>query len=166
MNAYGSGSRNRRAYILLFALASPLFIGSATLTAAQTYTVLYSFAGGADGAYPQSPVTLDPATGNLYGVTIDGGSVCANPGCGTVFELTSTGVESVVHSFTGNDGAGPRDIFLDAKGNLFGTTFGGGAFPLDGTVFGISSTGVEKVLHSFKGGGDGQDPSSGLMQGA
>ncbi len=126
--------------------------------------MLYSFSGGTDGGTP-GPLTRDAATGNLYGITGDGGAGgCQYPGCGTVFELTSSGVETVLHNFTGSpDGAGPIDVFLDAKGNLLGTASGGGAYNY-GTVFKIDPKGAEKVLHSFKSGADGDFPSSGLIQ--
>jgi hypothetical protein len=102
------------------ALVVALLLASAAMAGAQTYTVLYRFSGGADGGTP-GPVNWDAATGNLYGVTGDGGA----GGYGTVFGLTSTGIESVFHSFTGSpDGAGPIDVLLDAEGNLFGTTGG------------------------------------------
>ena len=58
------------------------------LSPSGTATVLHSFTGGADGANPQSGLTLD-AAGNLYGVTPDGGaypSACGF-GCGVVFRL-------------------------------------------------------------------------------
>ena len=167
MNPYGKGAGNRPARIVMFTLVSMLFIASATIAAAQTYSVLYSFTGGADGGTP-GPITRDAVTGNIYGVTTDGGDGgCEYPGCGTVFELTSTGVESVLRSFTGDpDGAEPLDVFRDVKGNLFGATLSGGRYGGgdDGTVFRIGTKGVEKVLHSFKGGTDGDEPSSGLIQ--
>jgi uncharacterized repeat protein (TIGR03803 family) len=52
-------------------------------------TVLHSFMGGSDGAYPDGGVIID-ASGNLYGTTGDGGDMSCNPpyGCGVVFELT------------------------------------------------------------------------------
>lgn len=52
-------------------------------------TVLHQFTGGADGAIPSGPVTLD-AAGNLYGATQNGGntSECGGFGCGVVFEIT------------------------------------------------------------------------------
>jgi len=141
---------------------------SAAVAGGQTYTVLYSFAGGADGAGPAAPVTLDLTTGNLYGTTSSGGSGCQYPGCGTVFELTSAGVESVLYSFAGppNDGVEPSDVFRDAGGNLFGTTLLGGPYEGEGgsgIVFRIDPDGAETVLHSFKGGADGTEPASGLI---
>ncbi len=153
--------------LAMFALASAFLVAAAAMAGAQTYSVLYSFAGvpdGADGPDPMGPVTLDVTTGNLYGATPLGGAGCPSPGCGTVFELTPAGVESVLYAFQDPpDGAGPRDVFLDADGSLFGTTFGGGADGY-GTVFRINPKGVEKVLHSFKGGVDGDELSSGLIQ--
>jgi uncharacterized repeat protein (TIGR03803 family) len=57
------------------------------VTPAGAETVLYSFAGGSDGAFPYAGLTLDKA-GNLYGTTEEGGAgtTCAN-GCGTIFEI-------------------------------------------------------------------------------
>src|SRR5271157_2183717 len=110
MNPHGKGVGTRRTRIVMLTLLSTLFIASATLATAQTYSVLYSFAGPPDGMGP-GPVIRDATTGNLYGVTSSGGAGgCEYPGCGTVFELTSTGVESVLHSFTGDpDGDEPQD---------------------------------------------------------
>jgi len=50
-------------------------------------TVLYSFAGGSDGATPQGSLLLD--NGALFGATLAGGSSGCfdNTGCGTVFEI-------------------------------------------------------------------------------
>ena len=54
-------------------------------------TVLHSFTGGADGAFPQAGLIRDDA-GNLYGTAQFGGDLtCSSPflgGCGTVFKLT------------------------------------------------------------------------------
>ncbi len=91
------------------------------------YTVLYTFcpvAGCEDGAFPTSGLVRD-AAGNLYGVTSQGGS--ANNG--TVFKVTPSGVETVLHNFLGppTDGSGPvGNLKQDSKGNLYGTTEEGG----------------------------------------
>ena len=80
--------------------------------------------------------------GNLYGTTMNGG---AN-NSGTVFELakTSSGYSSaptVLTAFNGTDGAAPGDtLLLDGAGNLFGTTYVGGASN-EGVVFELSNSG-------------------------
>lgn len=91
-------------------------------------TVLYSFSGGADGGLPFAGLVRD-SVGNLYGTTLQGGGA-ANPS-GTVFELSPSGQETVLHSFTaGADGGFPLfgGLSQDAAGNLYGTTQSGGAF--------------------------------------
>jgi uncharacterized repeat protein (TIGR03803 family) len=130
-------------------------------------TVLYSFSGGADGGSSYAGLTLD-AAGNLYGTTYYGGSGGCNDGygggCGVVFELSTTGQESVLHSFSGGaDGKYPLAILLrDSAGNLYGTASGGGAYGY-GTVFMIDSTGNETVLYSFTGSTDGANPGYGVL---
>ena len=97
-----------------------------------TETVLYSFAGGTDGKNPYGGVTLD-ASGNLYGVTVAGGSsTCTGDGCGVVYKLTNSGgtfTQSVLYSFRGGtDGFGPGDgVIFDKAGNLYGMTPDGGS---------------------------------------
>lgn len=98
-------------------------------------TVLYSFAGTPDGSGPYPGVTLD-AAGNLYGVTNGGGNGTAcDFGCGTVFEVDTTGKETILHDFEGGqDGAGADSVLLfDSEGNLYGTTAAGGSGECGGT---------------------------------
>jgi uncharacterized repeat protein (TIGR03803 family) len=132
----------------------------------QTYNVLYSFTDGTDGAFPYAGVIQD-AAGNIYGTASTGGAF----GHGTVFKLSKTGKETVLHSFEGGaDGVNPQaGLVQDAKGNLYGTTYGGGDNHRDGccgTVFKLSKTGKETVLYSFKGGADGAFPQGGVIQNA
>jgi uncharacterized repeat protein (TIGR03803 family) len=131
-----------------------------------TETVLYSFAGGADGANPYASLVQDPA-GNLYGTTQRGGS----SGQGTVFKIDTVGTETVLYGFTGgSDGGGPDGaLVLDAAGNLYGTTFGGGDLCVHrrtycGVVFKLDTTGTETVLHTFTGGTDGVLPVAGVVR--
>lgn len=144
--------------------AAILVFGLAVVQAGQgqTESVLYSFTGGSDGFGPATGVTRD-ASGNLFGTTYYGG----NFGAGTVFEVTSSGEEKVRYTFTGlGDGGGPSgDLLLDAQGNIFGTTYFGGAFK-NGTIFELSSSGTQKVLYSFTGGTDGALPRDGLIRDA
>jgi uncharacterized repeat protein (TIGR03803 family) len=127
-----------------------------------TETVLYSFQGGDDGAAPAAGLVFDRA-GNLYGTTIGGGPSLD----GTVFQLMRSGgswKETVLHRFTGSDGAYPVDsLILDDAGNLYGTTVFGGRFN-GGTVFQLTHSGTwtEAVLYHFTRGNDGLDPEAGL----
>ena len=99
------------------------------------YSVLHSF-GGADGAFPRGSLVRD-ASGNVYGTTAKGGGGTCN--CGVVFKLDPSGVETVLHAFTGgSDGDQPlAGLVMDAMGNLFGTTSGGG-ISANGTIFKIT----------------------------
>jgi hypothetical protein len=105
-----------------------------------TESVLHSFVGGlTDGASPSGGVVLDNA-GNLYGVTLLGGSgrqefdFCMQ-GCGIAYKLTRPATqgadwtETIIHKFTAKKGAifpSGTPIF-DASGSLYGGTSGGTA---------------------------------------
>jgi uncharacterized repeat protein (TIGR03803 family) len=100
------------------------------LTLGGTLTTLYSFTGGSDGCTPFWGVIRD-SSGNLYGTTYAGGP----NGDGVVFELSSTGAFTVLHTFsalngspgTNNDGAYPSGgLVQDSNKNLWGATIGGG----------------------------------------
>lgn len=144
-----------------------LWFGIATVpvsVAAQTFTTLYQFQFGPDGATPYSGLIRD-AQGNLYGTTTAGGSSksCLD-GCGTVFKLDTAGKETVLHGFKGTDGANPyAGVIRDSKGNLYGTTLHGGSHGA-GTVFRLGSNGKIAILHSFTAGADGGFPYAGLVR--
>ena len=129
-----------------------------------TESVLHSFYY-SDGFGPEVGLIFD-AAGNLYGTTLGGGALQR----GTVFKLTPNGdgswTESVLHSFNGSDGNWPRGLIFDAAGNLYGTTYLGGARNV-GTVFEFTPNGdgswTKTVLHSFRGGSDGANPMAGLI---
>jgi uncharacterized repeat protein (TIGR03803 family) len=78
-------------------------------------------------------------------------------------------VETVLHRFKDTpDGALPAaGLVNDAKGNLYGTTMGGGNVVLGsalGIVFRVTPGGTETVLYRFKGSqSDGQNPRSTLV---
>jgi uncharacterized repeat protein (TIGR03803 family) len=133
-----------------------------------SYTVIYAFHGGQDGASPAGTLSTDLA-GNLNGTTQGGGSNACSGGCGTVFELSPTSnggwTENVLFRFDGKDGQQPyAGVVLDAAGNLYGTTFVGGSDNcLDGcgVAFELSPSGgqwSETILHTFTGGSDGEAP--------
>lgn len=139
---------------------------------AQTYTVIHSFSGGADGGAPEGGLTMD-AAGNLYGTTFGAFQRCGNQ-CGTVFKMKNTGqgwILTPLYKFTGgSDGANPyAGVVFGPDGALYGTTeFGGVSCRSDdfnesgcGNVFRLApppttcySTHcpwVETVLYSFTG---------------
>jgi uncharacterized repeat protein (TIGR03803 family) len=125
---------------------------------AQTFTTLYNFTGGADGRWPYAGV-IDYA-GNLYGTTFGGGPAYG----GVVFQLSSDGIETVLHGFGRGDDEGEvyAPVLRDEDGNLYGTTVVGGNYG-QGTVFKLDPAGRETVLHNFAGGTtDGCDPIGGL----
>ncbi len=134
-----------------------------------TESILYSFRGSADGAYPAG-VILD-GTGNLYGTASGGGNfVFCNNGCGTVFELSpvlGSWTESTLYSFQGEpeDGASPQSgLTMDGNGNLYGATFGGGdGF---GTIYELSPSNgnwSEHILYKFPSYTRGFEPSDTLV---
>ncbi len=145
--------------------AATLFVMSTWAAAQLQEKVLYSFAGSpGDGASPHG-VVMD-AAGNLYGTASAGGT-----GHGTVFELTpgadGSWTEKVLHTFSDSpDGSDPSCPIIDAAGNLYGTTWQGGANG-GGTVFeltpGAGGSWTEKVLHSFGNHMDGSFPGCGLV---
>ncbi|HEX4081090.1 MAG TPA: choice-of-anchor tandem repeat GloVer-containing protein [Rhizomicrobium sp.] len=137
------------------------------VTPAGSETVLYSFRGGLDGTLPVGGLIKKGAV--LYGTTSGGGdgSACGTPGCGTVFKITTAGVESVVFRF-GNyepDAVYPLGTLLASDGELYGTTYNSddAATPL-GAVFETTGKGTESVLHLFGSGTDGADPVGGLIE--
>lgn len=131
-----------------------------------SYKVLYSFRGGADGRFPFSGVTA--LNGTLYGTTQLGGA----HNKGTVYAITTSGSESVLHSFAGADGSEPYGGLTVLNGLLYGTTAYGGTAPgpnvtkkpkTEGTIFSITASGSEQVLHDFTGGPGGRVPYATLI---
>ena len=134
-------------------------------------TPLYSFQGGSDGAYPYAGVTIGPDSA-LYGTTYNGGGSGCGNGCGVIYRVTPPVSacraalcgwnETVLYRFTGGgaDGSNPHDgVVFDQAGNLYVTTFQGGAG--FGTVFELvrSSGGwTPTPVYSFAGGNDGSAP--------
>jgi uncharacterized repeat protein (TIGR03803 family) len=105
-NLYGTGdSGGAYGYGVVFEL-SP--VGGS-----WTETVLYSFTGGSDGAYPQYGVTMDRA-GNLYGITE--GSSTNQP---SVFELIPSGGSWTEQTILSGGDVYTGGVAVDAAGNLF-----------------------------------------------
>ena len=132
-----------------------------------TETLLYTFF---QSAYPYDYGSLAiDGSGNLYGTTVEGG---ANDQ-GNVFKITPTSVGAncggsgltTLYSFENNytDGNQPMGApVLDASGNLYGTTNGGGNDG-EGIVWKVTPSGTEIVLHTFTGDTDGGYPEAGVV---
>ena len=122
------------------------------LTPAGVETVVCNFIGGTDGDSPSEKLTQD-AAGNMYGVTPGGGRYAY----GTVFKVTPTGVETVLHSFTAGSEGRPRSpVILDALGNLYGIADGGAKGY--GIIYRVTPSGTATVLYEAGPAGlGGQD---------
>ncbi len=127
------------------------------ITTSGAETMLYSFVYDSrrnhqwDGALPHGGLTA--LNGTLYGATgAGGGFACGGMGCGTTFEITPTGTETVLHRFQGSPGGDdPTGILLADNDTLFGTTQLGGA-ARDGSVFKLMTPSDEtRALYSFQG---------------
>jgi uncharacterized repeat protein (TIGR03803 family) len=135
------------------------------LDPAGQHTVLYTFSGKTDGAWPYGGLLLD-ASGNLYGTTTEGGyPSCGGDGCGVVFKLDPSGNETVLYQFQGgSDGGDPNgDLVGDQKGNLYGTAYWA-PYGGPGNVFKVDEKGNETVLHEFQGLPDGASPLAGMFR--
>lgn len=160
---------------------SPMAGGSWTLN------TLFTFSGvrtATTGVTPNGGVILD-AEGNLYGTTLCGGSAIRTPGwspCeqnfgyGNVFKLSpgTDGIwtEQVLYTFFNFENAVFPDtaLIFDPAGNLYGTTYYGGARNAGaGTVFELTPTAsgewTEKVLARFDGDAinDGRSPYDAVL---
>lgn len=142
-----------------------------------TEKIIYAFTGGSDGRLPSGRLSID-AAGNLYGMTVWGGSISsACPiGCGVVYKLTpqaggSWSSQSLYAFCTLTncvDGANPIGrVVFDQAGNLYGATQLGGDIAdcvlLNGcgTIFELKPAGAtwtETVIHTFTHGADGFAP--------
>jgi uncharacterized repeat protein (TIGR03803 family) len=153
---------------VLFDVIPPLSICK-TADCHWTEEVIYRFQGAGDGSMPGSGDLIWDQQGNIYGTTINGGQA----DFGTVYEVMHSGnqyTESVIHSFSGPDGAYPQGgIISDGKGNFFGTTVQGGLYNF-GSIFELTYNPgvgwVETVIYSFQNLSDGRQPVGGLVMDA
>ncbi len=139
-------------------------------TDGKSERVLYRFNGGTDGAGPAAGLVSVNRT--IYGTTQYGGKTTrlCSAGCGTIFKISSSGVESVIYRFQGGkDGAQPVSTLIALDGSFYGTTQYGGtntAFCTTGcgTLFELRANRAKEIIHSFKyspASSDGAYPAAG-----
>jgi uncharacterized repeat protein (TIGR03803 family) len=142
--------------------AFAFWIAASIASPAQTTFKTVNFNGSIGGASPYFTSLIQGTNGNIYG-TAPGGGTYDN---GTIFQMTPAGVLTNVYSFCFRtnclDGSGPQGALVESGGDLYGTTYGGGAH-LFGTVFKTTLAGKMTTLHSFAGTTDGAYPEAGLV---
>jgi uncharacterized repeat protein (TIGR03803 family) len=118
------------------------------------------------GALGELTESTRDAAGNIYGTTATGGTGagCAG-GCGLIYKLDPLGNQTILYTFSGgSDGDIPlASLVRDGAGNLYSTTFAGGASGF-GTVFKLDASGNLTTLYSFQGASDGGNPSTSLIR--
>jgi uncharacterized repeat protein (TIGR03803 family) len=118
------------------------------ITPGGRLTTLYSFCSQTNCTDGTAPADLVQATnGNFYGITGWGDN-----SQGTVFKITARGRLTTLYSFCSQtnctDGVYPTGLVQATDGNLYGTTWLGGANGF-GTVFELTAGGQLTTLHSF-----------------
>ena len=191
-NAWESGMTEQRRkqgeagfWIRVSVMAVAVFlVAAAPQTQAQTYSVIHSFSGNADGSFPETGLTVD-RNGNLYGTTTAGGrGSCSSefgPGCGSIFKMSRSGsgwIVTPLYEFAGGTADGASSVsrlIFGPDGRIYGATINGGLGTCDsvfgtgcGIVFSLQPSGTicrtpmcpwtETVLYRFTGRGDGGEP--------
>ena len=125
------------------------------LTPAGVLTPLHDFTGTTDGSHPYS-APIEGTDGKFYGTTTSQ-SVSS-----TAYSVTSSGVFTTLHTFTGADGQNVyAPLVQGTDGNFYGVTYQGGTTG-NGVIFKMTKSGTVTVLHNFTGA-DGSN-SSALIQ--
>jgi len=126
----------------------------------NTIFTFHDFGDTGVGATPVGGLILD-SSGNLYGSTLYGGA--SNGGTVFVMRPQQNGWSLTVLCNLPNVFGGPyASLTMDASGDLYGTTFGDGAY-YAGTVFKVTHSQdgwTCNTLHDFTGGNDGGFPAS------
>jgi uncharacterized repeat protein (TIGR03803 family) len=128
---------------------------------------IFTFSSDQSMGYAIQAPLIQAVDGSLYGTAQSGGS----NGCGTIFQITTSGTLLQLYSFPCGTGGGvPGGPLIQASdGNLYGTTETGGVTTPQctsgcGTIFKMSG-GAVSVLYSFSGKqSDGRFPGAGLVE--
>jgi uncharacterized repeat protein (TIGR03803 family) len=150
------------------------------LTTGGAFTLLHSFSGGADGNEPFSGL-IQASDGNFYGTTGAGGvqspdscpadALAGSLGCGTIYRITPSGSETVIHAFS--NAFVPSGVIQASDGNLYGEVQTFWTNPSDpyslegpGFIYRVGTDGSSfTTLHTFAGG-EGVAPQGNLLQAA
>jgi uncharacterized repeat protein (TIGR03803 family) len=135
--------------------------GSGTVTSSNVNSVVLTCAEPSDITAPNTKISVlhtfgqydlvnalfQGTDGNLYGTAYQQGAAS----CGIVFQVTLTGVVTVLHSFAGgaDDGCNPIQLLQGSDGNLYGMTGTNTATAGLTDVFKLTTAGVETILHKF-----------------
>lgn len=150
--------------------SNPHFLGGIfyQLTLDGKLTVLYTFCSTQD--CPDGSIAggiTRVSDGDFYGISAFGGAHTN----GNLFRISSTGQLKVLYSFCSlancADGSQPFALPIeDSDGNLYGTTFLGGAYN-NGVIYKLTPDGAFTVLYNFcsLGCADGSDPSALVQDG-
>lgn len=121
---------------------------------------LYTFdPDGSAGLHPRGGL-IEGFDGAMYGTTMEGGQ----NQLGTIFRITTAGDLTVLHHFTGTDGAGFRPtqcLTRGADGNYYGATRSGGEL-YAGALYRMTPGGTVTPLFSFNGHDSGWLPEGAL----
>ena len=125
-------------------------------TPAGVVNVLHNFGIATPAGSGPSGQLIQGISGKLYGTTLSGGTSggCGGNGCGTVFEIDTTGGFQTLYNFDSNTtGNGPLGGLLQSSGgNLWGTTISG------------PKTGFWGCLRTHFNGFSCPGPPAGLLQ--
>jgi len=139
---------------------SVICVAAVIAAPAQTLSTIYSFTGTAP-SYPYWSL-VQGTNGNLYGVTIHGGT--ANKG--SVFKVSPEGQLTTIYSFCSQvqcPSGGASSLILGSNGNFYGSTYID-----DGTIFEITPAGKLTTLYTFcslPNCADGLSPYGAPLQG-
>lgn len=119
-------------------------------------------------AGPYARVAID-SSGNLYGTTTSAGTA-TELRSGVVFKITPSGMNTVLHYFTGGITSAITDagypyagLLIGSDGYLYGTSSRGGIHNR-GTMFKVGTSGTLTILHDFAGApSDGEAPRGDLI---
>jgi uncharacterized repeat protein (TIGR03803 family) len=134
------------------------------MSAAGKFTTIYNFTGLLDGFYPITTF-VEGSDGKMYGTSFEGGvNLCGTMGCGSVYNVDSTGTFNLLGLFGINALSPEAGLALATDGNFYGTLINGGANN-HGIVYSITPAGDINTVYDFYNSND-FTPIGGIMQGS